>query len=95
MVIKSLGPLSVGKMYGVISAAMGLLLGLFFAVAGAIGAGMGGDAGPAFLGPLLGVGAVVALPIVYGAMGFVVGVLGALLYNVFAGMVGGVEIRTE
>ena len=36
---------------------------------------------------LMGVGAVIALPILYGVMGFVIGAIGAALYNFFAGMV--------
>ena len=37
----------------------------------------------------------VALPIFYGVMGLLAGALGAVLYNVFAGMVGGVAIDVE
>jgi hypothetical protein len=44
---------------------------------------------------MMGVGAVVALPVFYGCMGFIAGAVGALFYNLFAGMVGGVELRTE
>ena len=46
-------------------------------------------------GPLLGVGGVIALPIIYGVMGVIGGALGAVLYNVFAGMVGGVQVEVE
>ena len=31
----------------------------------------------------------------YGIIGFIGGAIGALLYNLFAGMVGGVEIEVE
>ena len=95
MVIKSVGPLSVGTIYGAITAAFGLLAGIILGLAGVAGAGIGGDEGLGFMGPLLGLGAVITLPLLYGAMGFVFGVLGAALYNLFAGMVGGVEVRTE
>lgn len=97
MVIKSVGVLSVGKMYAAISAAMGLLFGIIVAVFSMAGLGMGlADESPnAFLAPIFGVGAVIALPIFYGCMGFVAGAVGALFYNAFAGMVGGVEIQTE
>lgn len=97
MVIKSVGVLSVGKMYAAISAAMGLLFGIIVAVFSMAGFGMGlADESPnAFLAPIFGVGAVIALPIFYGCMGFVAGAVGALFYNAFAGMVGGVEIQTE
>ena len=96
MVIRSIGVVSVGKIYGAITAAVGLLLGVVFALASLAGAGLyGGEDGLGFMGPMLGIGAVIVLPIVYGVMGFIGGVLGAFLYNLFAGIVGGVEIRTE
>jgi hypothetical protein len=37
----------------------------------------------------------IAIPIIYGIIGFIGGAIGALLYNLFAGMVGGVEIEVE
>jgi hypothetical protein len=94
MVVKSLGVISVGKMYGAISAAMGLLFGIGFALFSVVG-GVLDTSQNAILGPALGVGAVIVLPIFYGLMGFIGGVIGAALYNLFAAMVGGVEINTE
>ncbi len=98
MVIKSVGVLSVGKMYGAIAAAMGLLIGIFIALFSMVaGAGLGGlneGMNPLFAS-MFGIGAVIALPIFYGCTGFVAGAVGAALYNAFAGMVGGVEIQTE
>lgn len=97
MVIRSVGVLSVAKMYGAIAAAMGMLFGAFIAVFSMAGAGMGlvavGQDG--LLASMFGVGAIVALPIFYGCMGFVAGAVGAVFYNAFAGMVGGVEIQTD
>ena len=95
MVIKSIGVISVGKMYGAITAAMGLLFGLGIALFSVVGAGLADSTQSAVLGPRVGVGAVIFLPIMYGVMGFVMGVIGAALYNLFASMVGGVEIHTE
>jgi hypothetical protein len=42
-----------------------------------------------------GIGALIFLPIMYGIFGFIAGVIGAFLYNVIAGVVGGIEIETE
>jgi hypothetical protein len=97
MVIKSVGVLSVAKMYGAVAAAMGLLFGIFIALFSVAGAGLGltGEGQNGLLTSMMGVGAVVALPIFYGCMGFIAGAVGALFYNLFAGMVGGVELRTE
>jgi hypothetical protein len=46
-------------------------------------------------GVLFGVGAIVLLPILYGCMGFVVSLVGAWLYNLAAGAVGGIELTVQ
>ena len=46
-------------------------------------------------GIVFGLGFMIAVPIVYGLIGFVFGAIGALIYNLFAGMVGGIEIEVE
>jgi hypothetical protein len=99
--IKKLGVLSVAKIYAVIMLVMSLLLsipyGLFVIGLSLMGASSGGSnslaigGGGAIVGLLLMVG----LPIFYGVIGFVAGAIGALLYNLFAGMVGGIEIEVE
>jgi len=35
------------------------------------------------------------LPIMYGVIGFIAGAIGAALYNLVAGVVGGIEIEVE
>ena len=95
MIVKSVGVISVAKIYAAISAAMGLLIGIVFAMASMVGAGLGESSEMSMFGPMLGVGAVIALPIFYGCFGFVGGAIGAALYNVFAGMVGGVRLDLE
>jgi hypothetical protein len=59
--------------------------------------GSGGRGGFAAGGSSIVVGflVMIGLPIFYGAMGFIGGAIGALLYNLFAGMVGGIEIEVE
>ena len=58
---------------------------------------MGGQSIPAMeLFPiigLMGMVAIVAFPIIYGVMGFIWGAVGAAIYNVIAGRIGGVEIE--
>jgi hypothetical protein len=44
---------------------------------------------------MFGVGAIVFLPVIYGVMGFITGALGAAIYNLFSGMIGGVELELE
>lgn len=95
MIVKRLGVLSVAKVYGAMTAAMGLLIGLFVAAASALGVGMSEGTEIPFLGAMVGIGALVILPLIYGLLGLVMGAISAALYNVFAGLVGGVRIDTE
>lgn len=93
MVVRSVRVWSVARIYGALSAAMGLIIGTVVALASLFGAGMAGpDAGPPWLAGLFGIGALIFAPIFYGVAGIVMGAFGAFLYNLFAGMVGGVEI---
>lgn len=95
MIVKRVGVASVAKLYGAISAAFGLLIGLVFALASVLGAGFADSGAEAMLGPIFGIGAIIVFPIIYGCMGLIGGALGAVLYNLFAGMVGGLEIEVE
>jgi hypothetical protein len=97
MVVKRIGVWSVARMYGALLAAMGLLFGLMVALFSMVSAGFAGgmqDA-PSWIAPVFGVGAIVVLPICYGLMGIVMGAITAVLYNLFAGIVGGVVLETE
>jgi hypothetical protein len=95
MVIKRIAPLSFAKIAGTLYAAMGLVFGCIvslIAVAG--GFGSEGSPIPAF-GAILGVGAIFILPIFYGGIGFVGTLIAASLYNVVAGLVGGIELDVQ
>lgn len=95
MTIQKIGVLSCAKITGVLYAALGLLIGGFFSLFSIIGAaaGMaGGDQSAAF-GLLFGAGAIVILPLFYGAIGFVMTALMVALFNVATRFVGGVEIE--
>lgn len=97
MIIKKLDILSVGKITGIIAAAFGLIAGLLLLVFGSMIAGLAGSQGDA--GPLAALGGgvvgMIALPILYGICGFVGGVIQALIYNLAAGVIGGIRIETE
>lgn len=95
MVIRRFGIWSVARLYGLLSAAMGLLVGLGIAVASTVGMSMAEGDEPPFLAGIFGVGAVVILPIFYGVMGICAGAIGAALYNMLAGVVGGVTLDVE
>ena len=95
MTITRVGPSSAAKVAGLLYVVIGLIAGalvsLFSMAGAAIGAGSGNGDGAMF-GALFGVGAIILLPIFYGFFGFVGTLLMAALFNVAAGMVGGIEV---
>lgn len=98
MIIKKFNAMSVAKVSGLLYALLGLLLGAFFALISLVGSGtaaMAAKSGKPLMGLLFGVGAVVALPLFYGGLGFVMGYLFAVLYNWVAQMAGGLQIEVE
>ena len=98
MMIKRVRVLSLGKVLGVLYALLGLIIGALFALVSLLGAVVGAansQSSDAFAGLLFGVGSVIFLPIFYGILGFVFGLIGALLYNGIARLIGGIEIELE
>ena len=99
MRLNRIGVGSAAKISGALYGAMGLIFGGIFALFALVGAGFAGmaaeqgEAIPAFVGPLFGVGAIVLFPLLYGVMGVVTGAVGAALYNLFARMIGGLELE--
>ncbi len=96
MIIKRMGPVSLAKINGTSYAILGLIGGAFVSVAALLGAfssqapGNGGA-----MRVLMGAGAIIFLPIFYGAIGFVASLVIAWLYNVLAKLVGGIQIDVE
>jgi hypothetical protein len=100
--IKKLGVLSVAKMYAAMACVISLLIaipyGLFIIIFSLIGAaGARGEAGLAVggMGIIGGILVMIGIPILYTVFAFVGGCIGALIYNLFAGFVGGIEIEVE
>ena len=90
--------MSLAKISGLAYAAMGLLFLPIMLIGPLIAALAPSDVQPeAPTGLLLGMGLGFALfmPIIYGVMGFVVGLVGALIYNLIAGWAGGIECQFE
>ncbi len=46
-------------------------------------------------GVVVGLAIMIGLPIFYAIIGFIFGAIGAIVYNILAGMVGGIEIEVE
>lgn len=98
MVLRRVGVLSFAKISGIVGAGLGLILGiiygLIFMVAGA--AMMSQSDGPgAGFGILGGLAVMVFVPVFYGVLMFIFGALYAVIYNISAGFVGGIEMEFE
>ena len=91
--IKSLGVLSVGKIMGILYAAMGLLIVPFFLLFSALGV-LAGERASGF-GLAAAIVVTFFIPIFYGVIGFVGGVICAFLYNLVAERFGGIEIELQ
>jgi hypothetical protein len=98
MILKQIGVLSLARILGAIYAVIGLIVGVFFSLASALGglaaslAANTEEAAGALIAILFGVGAIIFVPLMYGLMGFLVGALMALFYNLLAGVFGGIEM---
>ena len=101
MTIRRFGVFSVAKMSAIIwfifGLIVGVLYGLFFMIFGAALSsfapeGQGMDATGSIVA---GVFMMVVIPIIYGIMGLIAGAVGTLVYNILAGMIGGVKFEIE
>jgi hypothetical protein len=93
MIIKRIGVLKLAIFQGAMMAAFGLLMALIFMAFGAMIGSMNHNA--AAFGAIGGIAALIFLPILYGVFGFIAGAIGAALYNLIAGIVGGIEMDVE
>eukprot|EP00903_Cladosiphon_okamuranus_P004069 g4067.t1 len=83
--------LVLGGLYGLISVIISVFLLLFGLIAALVGAGAG-DATAAVGGAVGMIVIAVIIPFIYGAMGFVCGIIVAAVYNLIAKMTGGIEV---
>ncbi len=97
--LKRVAPLQAGKMlaalYGLLSLVMVPIFLCFFAVAGLAARSHGGSSAPLPMMFGMGVGFLLFLPVLYAVMGFIFGVIGAFVYNLLAGWIGGFEVQFE
>lgn len=96
--IRSVDPMSLAKILGVLYAGIGLLIGAIVSLVSLLGfaaaLGGGGPERGAF-GMLFGVGAIIAAPIFYGILGLIGGLIAGFLFNVAAKLGGGLVIDLE
>jgi len=101
MTIRRFGVFSVAKMYGLLMLIFGLIIGIIYGLililfgatisaAGGRDAAMGGASTV-----VIGIAAMIGIPIFYGILGFIMGAIGALVYNALSGIIGGVKFDLE
>lgn len=89
MQIKRIKPLSLAKISGAINGIFGFLFGIFFLLVTLFVPDS--ETG----GFVFGMFAPVFLTLMYGVLGFVMGLFAGWIYNVVAKRIGGIEIETE
>ncbi|MDD5503178.1 MAG: hypothetical protein PHH26_06925 [Candidatus Thermoplasmatota archaeon] len=90
--LNSVGVWSVAKVEALIMAGIGLLAGIIYAF---VGTTMVSMMGVSRVGAGFGFLAIILFPLLYAAIGLVAGVVIALLYNLAARFVGGIEMEME
>lgn len=91
--VKKIRALSLGKVMGLIYGMMGLLFGVIMSVAVILGSTFGATGDNKVVGIIFGVGAAIFVPVIYGVMGFVSGVVSGWLYNIAVRWTGGLEVE--
>lgn len=97
--LKRIAPLQAGKVLAVLYAGMALIFVPFFGIAALAGAFAGqtqeGGAAVGAIGCGMMLLMAVLVPVAYAIFGFLGGIIGAGLYNLIAGWVGGLEFVVE
>ena len=94
-IVKRIGPGSAFKVGLVVYGFVGLILGVFCFLFALLGTPFAHELHMPFPGAFFGVFALIACPIIYGLIGGIFAVIGALIYNLAAGWVGGLEVETS
>ncbi len=88
--IRRIDPFSAAKVAAILYGIMGLVFIPFVLVLRSL---VPAEAAEAGFAPGFGMGFAIVLPVIYACVGFVFTFIGAALYNVVAGWVGGLEIE--
>jgi hypothetical protein len=97
--VKKIGVLSFAKLHTMLGALIGLILGILYSFGGLLidtGVSIGwitSQETPGLsYGTVLAFGALIGMPAIFAGFGLAVGLIGAILYNLFARWFGGMEI---
>ena len=92
--ITKVDPFSLAKILGILYAFFGLIIGILMSLFMVVPSSMMGSAG-GFSGLLMGLGVIITVPVFYGIMGFISGIIMAIPYNIIANWIGGLEVEVE
>ena len=95
MTVTRIVPLSLAKVVGTVYAMLGLIGGAIFSLIALAGGFAANSSSVGGFAAIAGVGAIIAFPILYGCIGFVGMLIIGALFNLAAGMVGGVEVDVK
>ncbi|MEO8205377.1 MAG: hypothetical protein ABI615_04295 [Chthoniobacterales bacterium] len=96
--LKRIEPLQAGKMFGALYALLSLIFVaflLFFAVLGLLVPSLNGSVASAGFGMIGVIIIAIFVPVLYGVAGFIAGVICAWLYNIIAGVIGGIRFEVD
>jgi hypothetical protein len=91
--IKRIAPVQLGKMLALVYGIMGLLFVPVFLVGALAASHLPQQQRVGILA--MGTGFALCMPLLYALMGLIVGLLGAVIYNLVARWVGGIEVEVE
>lgn len=90
--LRRIGVLFLAKLQAVIMAAAGLLAGIIYSFGGFI---YELSTGSLNWGTALAFGALIGMPLLFALFGFVAGAIGAVIYNLIAKWINGVEVDLD
>ena len=100
--VRKIKVLSFAKFQTVLGALIGLIAGILYSFGGfiidvlvTIGWVVTSETPGLSYGTVLAFGALIGMPLLGAIIGFIVGIIGALLYNLFSRWVGGIELDFE
>jgi len=95
MELKKIGILSIGKIASLFGIIYGLLAGIIFSIIYSRAGDIPGITEQLGLIAQLGYSSIIVLPILYGIVYFIVGIITAFIYNFLASKVGGINLEFE
>lgn len=96
MILQRINAISCGRLLGALYAGIGFMVGVLFSLLSLAGVVAANPQEEGIVVPsIVGIGAFIILPVLYGLMGFIGDIIFAFLYNVVASVVGGIEFDMQ